>query len=98
MADPKGSKAATIADVASVQAKNTIDVMMEDLTEEDQKEAKQLLEEEMVELRRKKLTCFRKMCNGVVKKADTVTATSAKLSMHLSPKDTVHMVDVTFHP
>jgi hypothetical protein len=37
---------------------NTINVMMEDLTEEDQIEVERQLEEEMAEVRRKKLACF----------------------------------------
>jgi hypothetical protein len=44
-----------------VQARNTINVAMEDLTEEDKKE----LEEEMAERRSKKLVCFQKTCHGV---------------------------------
>jgi putative ubiquitin-RnfH superfamily antitoxin RatB of RatAB toxin-antitoxin module len=37
---------------------NTINVMMEDLTEEDRIEVERQLEEEMAEVRRKKLACF----------------------------------------
>jgi hypothetical protein len=67
---------------------------MVDLAEEDQKEVERQLEEEMAELRRKKLACFQKTRNRVVKKADTAVATDAKVNAHLSRKDLVHMVDV----
>jgi hypothetical protein len=35
------------------------------------------------------------MHNMVIKKADTVIATDAKVSTQLSPEDLVHMVDVS---
>jgi uncharacterized protein YjaG (DUF416 family) len=95
MTDPKGLKAATTTDGVGIQAKNAIDVAMEDLAMEDQKEVEQQLEEEMVELRRKKLACFQKTHNGVIKKADTAVATSTKVNAQLSPEDLVHMVDVS---
>jgi hypothetical protein len=92
--DPKGSKA-TMVDGAGVQARNAINVAMEDLTEEDRKEVECELKEELVEMQRRKLACFQKTRNGVVKKADTTTASSAKVNSHLSPEDLVHMVDVS---
>jgi hypothetical protein len=95
MADQKGSKASMAPDGADVLAKNAINVAMEDLAKEDQREVKRQLEEEMAELRRKKLVCFQKTHIGVVKKANTVAVTSDKVSMQLSPKDLVHMVDVS---
>jgi uncharacterized protein YjaG (DUF416 family) len=95
MTDPKGLKAATTTDGVGILAKNAIDVAMEDLAMEDQKEVEQQLEEEMVELRRKKLACFQKTHNGVIKKADTAVATSTKVNAQLSPEDLVHMVDVS---
>jgi hypothetical protein len=58
MADPKAGKASTATDGAGVLVKNAINIAMEDLAEEDRKEVEQQLEEEMVELRRKKLACF----------------------------------------
>jgi hypothetical protein len=59
------------------------------------KEVERQLEEEMAELRRRKLTCFQKTLNGVIRKADTVAATSAKVNSPLTPEDLVHMVDVS---
>jgi hypothetical protein len=90
MADPKGAKAAKPVDGAEVDARNTIAMAMEDLTEDDRKE----LEEEMTERRCRKLACFLKTCHDIVKKVDTVAASSTKVSLPLSPKDLVHLVDV----
>jgi hypothetical protein len=47
---------------------NTIDVAMEDLPEAERRALEKELEEEMAEVRRKKLACFQKTCTGVVKK------------------------------
>jgi hypothetical protein len=93
MAYLKGSKAATAVDGASIQAKNTIGVVMEDLTKANRKEVEQELEAELAELRWRKLACFQKTCNGVVKKGDTTAVSSAKVS-YLNPEDMAHMVDV----
>jgi hypothetical protein len=49
----------------------------------------------MVELRRKKLVCFQKTHNGVVKKVDMVAVTSTQVNAQLSPEDLVHLVDVS---
>jgi hypothetical protein len=49
----------------------------------------------MAERRQRKPTCFQKMRNGVIKKADTAATTDAKVSAQLSPEDLVHMVDVS---
>jgi hypothetical protein len=43
---------------------------MEDLTEVDMKELEREFEEEMVERRERKLVCFQKTRNDVVKKAE----------------------------
>jgi hypothetical protein len=43
---------------------------MEDLTEADMKELEREFEEEMVERRQRKLVCFQKTRNNVVKKAE----------------------------
>jgi hypothetical protein len=94
MMDPKGSKGAPATDGAGVQARNTILVAMEDLVEADRKEREKELEEEMAERHQKKLVCFQKTCNEVVKKANTATASGAKVSTSLSLEDLVHMVDV----
>jgi hypothetical protein len=53
------------------------------------------LEEEMAELWRKRLMCFQKTCNGVIKKTNMVAATSDKVSTQLIPEDLIHMVDVS---
>jgi CBS-domain-containing membrane protein len=90
MADPKGAKVATPTDGTGVDARNAINVAMEDLAEEDLRAIEQELEEEMVERRRKKLACFQKMCHNVVKKADIVAASDTKVnSSSLSPKDPI---------
>jgi hypothetical protein len=68
---------------------------MEDLAEEDRKEVERELEEEMAEIRRRKLACFQKTRNDVVKKVEVVSATNTKVMFPLSPKDLVHMVDVS---
>jgi hypothetical protein len=43
MADPKGSKSSMVVDGTSVHPKNTINVAMEDLAEEDRKEVERQL-------------------------------------------------------
>jgi hypothetical protein len=53
------------------------------------------LEEEMAEIRRRKLACFQKTCNNVVKKADTTAPSSHKVNSYLNPEDLIHMVDVS---
>jgi hypothetical protein len=95
MADPKGSKATTTVGGASVQARNTIAVAMEDLAEANRKELEKELEEEMVERRRKKLACFQKTHHGIVKKADTTAASGTKMDSPLSLEDLVQLVDVS---
>jgi hypothetical protein len=70
MADPKGSKPSAAVDGAGVHPKNAINIAMEDLAEEDRKEVERQLEEEMAEVRRKKLACFPKTRNGIMKKVD----------------------------
>jgi hypothetical protein len=72
-----------------------IAVVMEDLAEAEWKELERELEEEMAERRQRKLACFQKTRNGVVKKADTTAASWAKVNASLNPKDLVHMVDVS---
>jgi hypothetical protein len=78
MEDPNGLKASLVAAGAGVQAKNTINMMMEDLLEEDWKEIERDLEEEMAEVRRRKLACFQKMSNDVVKKSGTTERQAPK--------------------
>jgi hypothetical protein len=94
MADPKGSKAAT-TDGAGIHNKNAINVALEDLTEEDKKAVERVLEEEMAKLRKRKLACFQKTRGGVIKKSDTVAASSTKVNSQLSPEDLAHLIDVS---
>jgi hypothetical protein len=50
----------------------------------------------MAELRRKKLACFQKTCNGIVKKVDTTITSGAKVnSFPLSFEDLIQLVDVS---
>jgi hypothetical protein len=50
----------------------------------------------MVELRRKKLACFQKTHNGIMKKVDTTTTSGAKVnSFPLSPEDLIQLVDIS---
>jgi hypothetical protein len=95
MADPKGGKAITAADDIDVQAKNAINVAMEDLAEADRREIEWELEEELAEIRRRKLACFQKSRNDIIKKADTTMTSSTKVNAPLSPEDLVHMVDMS---
>jgi hypothetical protein len=95
MADPKGSKAMTTVGGASVQARSTIAVAMEDLAEANRKELEKELEEEMAERRRKKLACFQKTHHGIVKKADTAAASGTKMDSPLSLEDLVQLVDIS---
>jgi hypothetical protein len=93
MADPKGVKPTATADGAGVHVKNFINVVMEDLTEEDYMEIECELEEKMAEMWRRKLACFQKTCNDVIKKSDTSAVSNTKVNSHLSPEDLMHMVD-----
>jgi hypothetical protein len=68
MAHPKGSKPAPMVDGTCVHPKNAISVAMEDLSKEDRKEIEREHEAEMGERRGRKLACFQKMRNGVVKR------------------------------
>jgi hypothetical protein len=49
----------------------------------------------MAEIWRRKVACFQKMCNNVVKKSDMAAVTNTKVNADLSPGDLVHMVDVS---
>jgi UDP-3-O-acyl-N-acetylglucosamine deacetylase len=94
MEDPKGSKAAA-TDGAGIHNNNAINVALEDLTEEDGKVVKRELEEEMAELRKRKLACFQKTRGGVIKKSDTAATTSTKVNSQLNHEDLAHMIDVS---
>jgi hypothetical protein len=50
----------------------------------------------MAEIRRRKLACFQKTRNVIVKKANTATTSGIKVnSSSLSPEDLVQLVDVS---
>jgi activator of HSP90 ATPase len=95
MADLKGARTLAAADNAGVHTKNAINVAMEDLTEYDKKEVERELEEEMAELRRRKLACIQKTRNDVIKKADTATSSGPKVNSYLCPEYLTHMVDMS---
>jgi hypothetical protein len=95
MADPKGSKGGTTMDGVNVQTRNAILVEMEDLAEADRKDLERELKEEMAKARRRKLACFQKMRNGVIKKVDNAAASGTKVDVSLSPEDLVQLVDVS---
>jgi hypothetical protein len=95
MPDPKETKLVPATNGASVHAKNTINVVMEDLTKEDNKEIERELEEEVAEMRRRKLACFQKTSNNIIKKTNMAAASRTKVNSQLSPEDLVHMVDMS---
>jgi hypothetical protein len=89
MTNPKESSAQT-----KVRPHNMIDVAMEDLPEAERRE----LEEEMAEVRMKKLTCFQKTCMGVIKKTVlaimTMVVSSSMVTANLTPEELVEFMDV----
>jgi fructose-1-phosphate kinase PfkB-like protein len=68
---------------------------MENLADEDRKEVERELEEEMVEIQRRKLACFTKMLNDIIKKSDIAAMSGSKVKAQLSPEDLVYMVVVS---
>jgi hypothetical protein len=94
MADPKGSKVAAMVDGARVQARNAINMVMDDLVEVDRREMERELEE-LAEIHRRKLACFQKTRNSVLKKSNMAVAPSTTVNSHLSPEDLMQMVDVS---
>jgi hypothetical protein len=94
MANAKGARTSAATHSAGVHAKNAINVAMKDLIEDDRK-VEQELEKEMAELRRRKLACFQKTRNGVIKKANKATASGTKVNSALHPEDLAHMVDAS---
>jgi uncharacterized membrane protein len=81
-----------------VRLHSTIDVAMEDLPKAERRALEKELEEEMAEMRRRKLTCFQKTRMGVVKKtvsAITTTATATSMvTPNLTPEELVKFMDV----
>jgi hypothetical protein len=73
---------------------------MEDMLNKDRDELEQELQREleefMVERRKKKLLCFQKTRGGVVKKGDTVKA-STPINSPFTPEELVHLIDVSIN-
>jgi hypothetical protein len=78
---------------------NMIGVATEDLPEAERRVLEKELEEEMNEVRRRKLACLQKPCTGVIKKTiPAVTTTSTVMSMvtpNLIPEELVKCMDIT---
>jgi hypothetical protein len=78
---------------------NMIGVATEDLPEAERRVLEKELEEEMNEVRRRKLACLQKPCTGVIKKTiPAVTTTSTVMSMvtpNLTPEELVKFMDIT---
>jgi hypothetical protein len=95
--DPKGMTKTAPAS-AEANDENIIGVGMDDLTEKDRRELKlelqREIEEVIAEKRRKKLACFQKTRGGVVKKGDTVKA-STPVNTPFTLEELVHMIDVS---
>jgi hypothetical protein len=85
---------------SEVDEGNEVDVTLGDLPEEEQCRVKEEMRWELEELQavrmHEKLVCYQKTRNGVVEKADTTKVSLSKVnSSSLSPKDLVHLVDVS---
>jgi hypothetical protein len=95
MADLKAAKATGHA--TRVNPGNVIKVAMEDLFEKDWRdlelELQHKMEEVMAERRKKKLACFQKTRQGVVKKGDMVKA-SVLVNSPFTLEELVHLIDV----
>jgi hydrogenase maturation factor HypE len=93
MMNPKESGAQT-----EVGSHNTIGVAMEDLPEVERRALEKELEEEMAEVRRRKLMCFKKTRTGVIKKAipaiTTTVTTTSMVTPNLTPEELVKFMDV----
>jgi uncharacterized membrane protein len=93
MTNPKESGART-----EVRPHNTIDVAMEDLPEAERRALKKELKQEMAEVRRKKLSCFQKTRNGVIRKTvpavTTMATATSTVTPNLTPEELVKFMDV----
>jgi hypothetical protein len=49
----------------------------------------------VAEMRRRKLACFQKTSNNIIKKTNMAAASGTKVNSQLSPEDLVHMVDMS---
>jgi hypothetical protein len=83
------------ANDAVEHAKNAINLAMEDLVKADWKEVEKEIEEELAEIWKRKLACFQRTHNGVVKKLDMMATSSTKVNSHLNQEYLGHMVDVS---
>jgi hypothetical protein len=77
---------------------NTIGVAMEDLPEVERRALEQELEEEMAEMRRRKLVCLQKTRTGVIKKTvlaiTTTGTTTSTITPNFTPEELVKFMDV----
>jgi hypothetical protein len=93
MTNPKESGART-----KVGPHNTIGVTMVDLPKAERRALKKEFEEDMAEVRRKKLTCFQKTRTGLIKKTVSAITTMATATSTVTPnltlKELVKFMDV----
>jgi hypothetical protein len=77
---------------------NMIGVAMEDLPEVERRALEQELEEEMAEMRRRKLVCLQKTRTGVIKKTvlaiTTTGTTTSTITPNFTPEELVKFMDV----
>jgi hypothetical protein len=96
MVDLMGTKSAP--DRAKVTTDNVIWVEMQDLSEKDHNDLELELQRDMdkvmAERRRKKLACFQKTRSGVIKKGDTVKA-STLVNSPFTLEELIHMIDIS---
>jgi hypothetical protein len=93
MTNPKESGGRT-----EVRPHHMIGVAMEDLPEAERWALEKELEEEMVDARRKKLTCFKKTRMGMIKKTvstiTTMATATSTVTPNLIPEELVKFTDV----
>jgi hypothetical protein len=81
-----------------VRPHNTIGVAIEDLPKAERRALEKELEEEMAEMRRRKLKCFQKTRTGVIKKTVlaimTTTTTTSMVTPNLTPEELVKCMDI----
>jgi hypothetical protein len=79
---------------------NTISVAMKDLPKVERAALEKELHEEMAATRSRKLTCFQKICTGVIKTivptvmTTTTSATTSMVTPKMTPKELVKFMDV----
>jgi hypothetical protein len=81
-----------------VGPRNTIGMAMEDVPEAKWRALEKELEEEIAEVRGKKLACFQKTLTGVIKKIvpaiTTMAITTSTVTPNLTPEELVKFMDV----